>query len=465
MNFAAYEAQANSVDINTITINDKINREILHRLRANDPTLTEVGITDIEAREQDYYNAERHRGAEAAYEETRTYYCPTNTNELGWIGYFIGRNSVVDELTLFHINTDNIRTLGEANIWSIFGEGMSYNRSIDELSILGMRLTGDLISSLEPFIINSRGLTEVTMESAYSSIDHTGYHHLASAFSKCMNKCLREITLTENEIDDEDLVHIIEAIGTHPQLKELLMSGNDAGQKTCNALRNILLQPTTALRCLEVGWLGEDELLCTLVSGLVGNCRLKTLSLHGLRHISDKGWNAISRLLCDTSSINNTYMSNHTLSRLEKNYEATKTNGIPECVRHRLSLNGRHEDKRRIAMQKILYYHSDFDMQPFFEWEFKALPIAIDWFTKAAAQTTGFEEKINRTKLSAIYQFVRDMPVLYVEAHLRKDLEDIKAKESLLEEEAEQLRRQLQDIPHRRQILHDQKKSIIEKLG
>ena len=55
--------------------------------------------------------------------------------------------------------------------------------------------------------------------------------------------------------------------------------------------------------------------------------------------------------------------------------------------------------------------------------------------------------------------------MLYVEAHLRKNLEDIKAKESLLEEEEEQLRRQLQDIPHRRQILHDQKKSIIQKLG
>ena len=140
---------------------------------------------------------------------------------------------------------------------------MSHNRSIDELSILGMRLTGDLIGSLEPFIINSRGLTEVTMECAYSSIDHTGYHHLASSFSGCVNKCLRNITLTENEIDDEDLVKIIEAVGTHLQLKEILMSGNDAGQKTCIALRNILLQPTTVLRCLEVGWLEEDE-LCTL---------------------------------------------------------------------------------------------------------------------------------------------------------------------------------------------------------
>ena len=201
------------------------------------------------------------------------------------------------------------------------------------------------------------------------------------------------------------------------------------------------------------------------ISKLVGNCRLKTLSLWGLNSITDKGWIAIGRLLADTTSINNTYMSNHTLSRLEKNYDATKTKGIPECVRHRLSLNGRHEDKRRIAMEKILYYHSDFDMQPFFEWEFKALPIAIDWFTKAAAQTTGFEEKIKRSELSAIYQFIRNMPVLYVESRLRKDLEDIKAKESLLEEEEEQLRRQVQDIPRRRQILHDQKKSIIQKLG
>ena len=453
MNFAAYEAQANSIDINTIT-NDKINREILHRLRANDPTLTEVGICDLEAREDDASRAFHYRGAEAAYEETRTYYCPINNIELGWLGFFIGRNTQVVDLR-FYCSGINIEIDG--GNYSIFREGMSHNRSIEDLAILGMDMSDELICSLEPFIKNSGGITSIAIEGCFSSTGTIGQNHLALAFGSCMNKCLKDVSIVDSAIEDEYLVNIVEAIGTHLQLEEITLNGNDGGKKTCRALRNILLQPNTVLHTLGTSWDDDDDLEI-LLSGLVGNCRLKKIPLCG---ITAKGWKAIKRLLCDTSSINNTYLSNHTLEEFQL---SGLQNDDLLVVRHLLSLNGR-EDKHRVAMEKILYYHSDFDMQPFFEWEFKALPIAIDWFTKAAAQTTGFEEKIKRSKLSAIYQFIRDMPVLYVEAHLRKDLEDITVKESLLEEEEERLRRQLQDIPRRRQILHDQKKSITQKLG
>ena len=54
-----------------------------------------------------------------------------------------------------------------------------------------------------------------------------------------------------------------------------------------------------------------------------------------------------------------------------------------------------------------------------------------------------FEPNIERRKLSTVYQFVRGMPVLYVETRLRKELEDIKEEQRMLEERKMSIMRRL----------------------
>ena len=111
-------------------------------------------------------------------------------------------------------------------------------------------------------------------------------------------------------------------------------------------------------------------------------------------------------------------------------------------------------------MIKILQCHNDLDMLPFFEWEFKVLPLVLSWLERASVleMPAGFEPNIEERKLSTIYQFVRGMPVLYVETCLRKELEDIKAKEKQMEEEQLRLNQELQ-------MLQERKESIMKKLG
>ena len=111
-------------------------------------------------------------------------------------------------------------------------------------------------------------------------------------------------------------------------------------------------------------------------------------------------------------------------------------------------------------MIKILQSHDDFDMTPFFEWEFKVLPLMIDWMERATSITMprNFEPNIGPRKLSSIYQFIRGMPLLYVETRLRKELEDIKAAQIHIEEERVRLDRQKQSNEER-------KRSILERLG
>ena len=53
----------------------------------------------------------------------------------------------------------------------------------------------------------------------------------------------------------------------------------------------------------------------------------------------------------------------------------------------------RDANKRHVAIRKILRYHPNIDMEPFFEWDLeeeeegeqtlKALPFVIDWFERA----------------------------------------------------------------------------------
>jgi hypothetical protein len=152
---------------------------------------------------------------------------------------------------------------------------------------------------------------------------------------------------------------------------------------------------------------------------LATNRKLKELSLWN-SGTTNEGLSGFSKVLCDTSSVNNTYLSNHTFESL-----GYLPSNLPRDVRSLLALNGSSENKRQVAIEKILKYHRDFDMQPFFEWDLKVLPLAIKWFERARyvenddrvnkSSVLYFphsddQEGINNHKLGAIYQFVRAMP-------------------------------------------------------
>ena len=83
---------------------------------------------------------------------------------------------------------------------------------------------------------------------------------------------------------------------------------------------------------------------------------------------------------------------------------------LPADFTSSLALNWLFEDKKQVAMEKILKHHRHFDMQHFFEWDLKVLPIAIEWFERARSIENVDEAGIDKQKLGAIYQFIRTMP-------------------------------------------------------
>jgi len=136
--------------------------------------------------------------------------------------------------------------------------------------------------------------------------------------------------------------------------------------------------------CIQYNHIGDEGALA-FATALVNNNTLKALDLEHC-DITCEGWTPFSKLLCDASSVNKTYMSNHTIQKIPGS-------GVADAlVNEYLVLNER-GDKQQVAMSKILQCHSHFNMELFFEWEFKVLAIMIKWFTKAAACETTYEQK------------------------------------------------------------------------
>ena len=163
---------------------------------------------------------------------------------------------------------------------------------------------------------------------------------------------------------------------------------------------------TLSLRYSNTGNAGA----ITFANAMARNRKLKTLNLFN-NGVTTEGWSSFSKILCDTSSINKTFLSNHTLESLGW------SPNIPTDVASSLALNESNEDKMQVAMEKILKHHQHFDMELFFQWDLKVLPIAINWFDRARSVARSIENVdeagIGNHKLGAIYQFIRAMPEIF----------------------------------------------------
>ena len=187
-----------------------------------------------------------------------------------------------------------------------------------------------------------------------------------------------------------------------------------------------------------------DEDATALADALSGNKSLRTLCLPKQQNedeecaITDAGWSAFSKLLCDTSSINNTYLSNHTLTHVGAMMNGM--NGTPRDIVDLLKMNegAQHSDFRcqRLVRVKILMSHPDLDMEPLFAYKLKFLPLITNWFRQniqLCGDGVGSVPKMQSRELSAVYKFVRGMPLLASDGYWTNVLYDSQAEKRKLQ--------------------------------
>ena len=182
---------------------------------------------------------------------------------------------------------------------------------------------------------------------------------------------------------------------------------------------------TLLLEGMNIG----DEGAEVLANGLVGNTSLKHLAITlDSAGIASAGWSALSKLLCDDSSINNTYQSNHTLEHIGGDYYCRlNPDGGPDLFHSRghfrdlpsklaryLKIN-RMYPSSNAAKMKIYNSHPDIPVDIFFQNELKFLPLIVSWFADYRDTTrTRIKRAIQKRELSAVYKFIRAMPMLVV---------------------------------------------------
>ena len=445
-----YAALANTIKIEDITSCER-KQDILQRLKENDEDFTKLWICTEDQIEDEFD------------------YDPNTSTELAWLGYYLGCNSTMKELCISRsLIFDNSGT-------DIFRIGLGNNKSIHllKLECFDLHDWESVLPMLDQFMKNDNKLTEINVNGC--QVGTEGIRQLSLAISDC-NQSLKQFCFWGNTIEDGQLVDIITSLSMHPQLETLRLRENEnIGRNECTALSTLLRCTTNklqklslydggiddeglevltnalyghALRFLDLGhnrsitikgWKAVATLLEApgsklkaflmeynnvgndgaqiFANALANNSTLKTLYLEDCR-ITDEGWAPFSKLLCDT-----TYLSNHTIKHIR---------GANASVNINLVLNKSSDDRRVVAMSKILQRHSHFEMQPFFEWEFRVLPIMVKWFAKAVAWTDVYVGKINNMKLSVVYDFIKEFPMLYIESVTRKEIAKYNAVEEQL---------------------------------
>jgi Ran GTPase-activating protein (RanGAP) involved in mRNA processing and transport len=262
-----YEARAQTINLKSIT-SDEYNAEILRMLREDD---TDLSTLFIEENPEDYCDFVVREG-----------------DDMGWLGFFVGRSKVLKSLYIHHMpeSTDRIAS---------FIRGFIYNRSIQGLYINAD--IGEEFRRLGHFFRNSKTLNE--LEIKFVDIGVESARGIAFMLGQCEHDSLKKIRFEEVVIDDESMANIATALRAHRHLEELSFKENfGIGEKSYVALGRTLegwCNPNLKDLILSNSDI-DDEGVQALMAGMKNCCKLSYLDMQGNHSITETGLRALSNL-------------------------------------------------------------------------------------------------------------------------------------------------------------------------
>ena len=207
------------------------------------------------------------------------------------------------------------------------------------------------------------------------------------------NTSLKKLNLTEcGGVTSDGWIQLSDAIENNPAipLEGLQISASIMTSEVTTSIASILIG-NESLKELTLGgrWDMRDEVLFDLSNALAGNDTLTTLSLGHVNGVVESrikddqsvGLKVLSRVLCNSSSIDATFQSNHTLAHVslrvhDDNYRSAV---LPTQLADMLRLNG-NDNKFEVSRQKILRCHFDgYDTQEFVDMDLEVLPHVLAW--------------------------------------------------------------------------------------
>ena len=390
---------------------DNNSRETLSRVTQNDPSMTTLSLADTSL----YYGDEGD-------------FYSVFGDDYSALGAAVANNTHLTRL-IIQIRSSDYLPLGVAD--REFYDGLKSNSSINELlfhcysqSTIAEGVAQEIFKAYQ----KNGNLTVLRITNA--NLQNGGDRVIVDTLRNCRN--LSEISLRNCDISAEQLLPMVDAIREHNMLEVLDLHRNNIGNVGCEAIATLLADPNCNIRDLGLDTNTIDnEGATAIANSLKTNNKLQRLYLGGNQIDQIIIEDVFSNILCNTSNINSLYASNHTLGILSF--------GEQQPGQNLVSLLRLNEDtnKNHVASRKILHHYPDIDMEPLFQWDaegeqtLKALPYVIDWFDRAeeavadgegdsrsSSDESNNEEdeeyNIEERKLSAIFQFAKFMPLLFV---------------------------------------------------
>jgi len=378
------------------------------------------------------------------------------------LGKYIAENTQVKHLDIYS-NGIKLRRgdeYFEKTKYDDFFNGLKSNSSVSKVTlhcngnvIIGWHTNGTIFDAgffhevLKTYQENNEHIT--SLEIIMADLRNGGEHAITETLQRCAN--IKELDINNIVMGGvlwtancrQLLEPVVEAVRGHLSIENLSLQYNQIRTAECELLATLLEDPNCNLRSLNLhGNIIDNEGASYIVNSLTNNTKLRRLFLGNCSFRQTVVEGAFSIVLCDTSSVNSTYSSNHTFYSLSFAEHAYTRYTLPQ-VACSLQMN-RNKNKSHVAIMKILQYHPSIDMSPLFkldteedEQSLKGLPYVVDWFERASETTVidrlerasreaakvclsydSWNElgnyEIDRRKLSSIYQFAQAMPLLLV---------------------------------------------------
>ena len=272
---------------------DNISQETLRKVEENDPSLTDLWMGRL-------------------YSEDAGGFYSIDARHYSALGTAIGNNCHLTELYISLRDGDHNYGLALDVTNREFYDGLHRNTSISLLSVNCNRhiIVGGVGHELLKAYKKNGNLTSLNINGA--NLQNGGDRVIVDTLRNCRN--LRQVTLINCNITDEQLLPIVDAIRGYRMLEELDLFGNRIGNNGCDAIATLLADPNCNLQNLYLGQnnIINNESATTIANSLTNNKQLQQLYLYG-NQIDQSIEDTFSNILCNTSSINSIYSSNHAL--------------------------------------------------------------------------------------------------------------------------------------------------------
>jgi len=282
------------------------------------------------------------------------------------LGRFSTESSEVLGESLFSNNTLKYLDLSfaESIHWGpIFSALSNPESALEVLRLYGAGVEDDDLSLMANALATNGSMKELYLDGNDVTISKDGWINF---FSRLQSNTLEKLSLSGNNIDDQVVPSIVSALRSKcPSLKKLELEYSQITLVGWMALSTLLMYPTLNLEYLAIGRDGssrdDDDILITFANALENNTSLKTLHMP-TSSITERGWNVLSNILCNKTSIEATSSSNHTLQLISDEYHYEQE--LPEDIRSLVRFNRANDTVRR----KIIRSHfSNNGMQLFID--------------------------------------------------------------------------------------------------